>query len=559
MTPPVSRSVLVYDRIAENRRRTVLLVIIAIACVIPFVAAVSFGVADLVAAKFGPHTHMSQAQEQQLRRAIAPRAGEMRYEFERELERRLDQESRARRQQEAENITFRWQAMFIVAVAVTAVLALLFWGLMSSPTSHVLSLCGARPAGAAEIEVQRLLENLAIGAGLPPPKLYVIESSSPNAFAAGMDPAHSVVAVTSGLLKLLDHRELEGVLAHELSHIGNRDTRLNTIVASIALFMRLPYLMRRRRIQQDKQAGYRWMPYRRNYRFKYTVALLPLYVYVFFIAPFLAAAIRAAISRSREFLADADGALLTRFPEGLMRALAKIRGAGSAVPGSNPAIAHLYFGDPGAAGARVGLFSGSLLATHPPIEQRIERLMEYNAGVPTAALEEAVQSGVDFARAHPPVESVGLTAAVTQDELSVLTVGNPMGRVCRALTATPLYDRADAGSAVLARIPAGALLVVFDDPGKFRQVTTHDQTFGYIPATVKLQRVDMLPAEVYDPAARAAAEAQIAARAVAAAAAKTAPVPAAKGGLTGTQIAVVAGFGVAVFAGILLVLLLVAK
>src|SRR5207247_11245273 len=123
------------------------------------------------------------------------------------------------------------------------------WGFCSGesrlpPTSRLLVQAGAQPAGETEAEAKRLLENLAIGAGLPAPKLYVIESSVPNAFAAGMSPEHAVVAVTRGALRLLcDKRELEGVLAHEISHIGNHDIRLNTTVAAIALFLRIPYLM----------------------------------------------------------------------------------------------------------------------------------------------------------------------------------------------------------------------------------------------------------------------------------------------------------------------------
>src|SRR5262249_6966880 len=156
------------------------------------------------------------------------------------------------------------------------------------------------------------------------PKLYVIDSSAPNAFAAGIDPEHAVVAVTSGLLTLLnDKRELEAVLAHELSHIGNHDIRLNTIVASIALFLRIPYLMLRREVT----AGQWQTGIRRGFRF-WELALTPIGLYIVFVAPVLAAVIRAAVSREREFLADADASLLTRYPEGLLRALAKIGGAG---------------------------------------------------------------------------------------------------------------------------------------------------------------------------------------------------------------------------------------
>jgi hypothetical protein len=361
------------------------------------------------------------------------------------------------------------------------------------------------------------------------------------------------VSVTTGLLALLDHRELEGVLAHELSHIGNHDTRLNTFVSAIALFLRLPALLRRRRIDARK-AGYHWRPPQRSFRMRYSLALLPVYVYVCFIAPLIAAVLRSMVSRTREYLADADAALLTRFPEGLMRALAKIRGCGSMVPGSNAALAHLYFADASPAGTRVRLFSGNLFATHPPIEDRIQRLVEFNGGVPAAVLESAVQAGQDFGRDHPPLPSRGLTEAVMQDELAALTGGNPMGRVCRVLAATPVYDRPDRKSPVLAHARAGQLLVVFDDPGPFRQILTHGDIFGYMPASIKLQRVDMLPAEIHDPVARAKVESTP----IAAPAMTGAPAPA-KGGLTGTQIAMAAGFGMFVFAGILVVLLMLAK
>jgi len=141
---------------------------------------------------------------------------------------------------------------------------------------------------------------------------------------------------------------------------------------------------------------------------------------------------------------------------------------------------------------------------------------------------------------------------MVQDELSVLTVGNPMGRVHRILSETTIYDQASLTSRPLTRVPAGSLLVVFDDPGPLRQVLTHDQTFGYMPKTVKMERVDMMPAEIHDPAAReavqAAKSAQVAAKAVAQA--NTGPA-----GLTQKQLAITAVLGVIVFAGIFLVLL----
>ena len=210
---------------------------------------------------------------------------------------------------EHENTMLRMKLMPVIAGGLLAAMGVLFWGIASSPTSRLLAQAGARPAGDAEADARRILENLAIGAGLPVPKLYVIETSAPNAFAAGMHPDHAVVAVTRGALGLFERRELEGVFAHELSHIGNHDIRLNSIVATIALFLRIPYLMFRRELKTEwGGAG------RRGGTGLWRLAISPFGLYVFLIAPLVAGLIRAAVSREREFLADADAALLTRLP-----------------------------------------------------------------------------------------------------------------------------------------------------------------------------------------------------------------------------------------------------
>ena len=213
-------------------------------------------------------------------------------------------------------------------------------------------------------------------------------------------------------------------------------------------------------------------------------------------------------------------------------------------------IAHLYFADPSKASA-LSLFSGNMLATHPSIEQRIGRLMEFNGGVPVSVLETALKVGVDFGKAHPALKAAGTADTMGHDELSVFTAGNPMGRVFRVLSDTCVYDQPDLKSAMLARVAAGSLLVVFDDPGKFRQVLTHNSTFGYMPNAVKLQRVDMMPAEIHDPEARAAAQASHEAAKVVA----TAQAGTSAGGLTPNQIAIAAAFAVVVFAGIFFVLM----
>ena len=561
--PAVIQPVLVYNRIAANRRKTWLLVAIAIAAIVPFVAAASYGATRIVFSFFVHRTHISSisaAQEQRILDRIDRYPAEYRAQIREHFQRRMAADRAVRNTEDAEDGNLRIQINVLVSVALLAVLGLLFWALASTPTSRLLAMCGARPVGAAaaEVEAKRLLDTLAIGAGLPTPKLYVIDTSALNAFAAGVDPRRSVVAVTSGILGLLDRRELEGVLAHELSHIGNRDTRLNTIVASIALFLRLPHLLRQQGQRRRTQAGDAPAFYPRFGMYRW--ALSPVYIYIFIIAPVLAAAIRAAISRGREYLADADAALLTRYPEGLIRALSKIRGAGSVVAGSNPAVSHLYFADPSAVGSGLGLLTGNLLATHPPIDQRIKRLVEFNGGAPVSVIESAVRAGQDFTRDHPPIQGHNLLDNVTRDELAVVTMGNPMGRVFQVVGAkesVPLYDRSDFGSPVIARVVSGDLLIVFDDPGSFRQVITHNETFGYLPLSVKLRRLDMMPAEIHDPAARAAVQAAQA-QAIANAAV---PAPAVgASGLTSAQIRIAFIFAAAVFlCGLLALMVLPGK
>jgi heat shock protein HtpX len=466
MTTAVAQLAPAYDRVARNRRRICLLAAVAVLALIPFVAAVSFGLTAAVLPAFRPEV--------------------------------------------AHYDDFRLKLTVVFAGAVTALLGVLFWGMASSPTSRLLMMLGARPAGSESDEARRLLEKLAGAAGLPVPRLHVIDTSVPNAFAAGTDPEHAVVGVTIGLLVLLDASELESVLAHELSHIGNRDTRLNTAVAAITLFLRLPYLLRRR----GRLPGQVVLPTRGNrpgFRF-YFLALLPAYLYVLVLAPLLATLVRAAIPQRRDFEADADAAALTGCPEALVRALAKIGGAGAKHPDANPAVSHLWFADPVEMSGMTSLLVGRLLATHPPISSRVARLMERNAACTVADVEQAVRTGKRYTVTHPVISSAALADSAAGDELSVLTGGNPMGTVYRLAGNRPaaLYNRDDSKSAVLTRVKPGDLLVVFDDPGGMRQVMTEDQTFGYLPRGARLERMDLLPSEVHDPARRAAAAAKAA-------------------------------------------------
>jgi heat shock protein HtpX len=539
--------VLVYDRIAHNRRKTWLLVALAVSALAPFVWGISYAVALGVVARASPEARRARqaaaSEAYMLKQEQA--SGRERTGFDVELENALARHRAEAERLEQENRSLRYMIMPVVAAGLIAALGVLFWGIASSPTSQLLTQAGARPAGKEEAEAQRILENLAIGAGLPCPKLYVIESSAPNAFAAGIHPDRAVVAVTSGALRLFDHRELEGVFAHELSHIGNHDIRLNTVVASIALFLRIPYLMFRR----DLRAG---TTFGRGGTGLWRLALTPFGLYIFVVAPVVAALIRAAVSREREFLADADAALLSGYPEGLMRALAKVGGAGSAIAGANPAFAHFYFANAMDSGR--GWLAGQLMATHPPLAQRIERLLGYHGESALAGLEGAVEAGRKFVKDHPLVATDPSLAPGAQDELSTLSQGNVMGRVYRVTAAAPVpvYDMPSTNSFRAAMVQPGSLIVVFDDPGRMRQVNTAGQTFGYIERSVPLKPVDdLIPAEVYDPQLRTAAEARLAPLT----AAEPVPAAAAKPGLTSRQIAFACGFAVVVFAGMMLVLM----
>lgn len=230
----------------------------------------------------------------------------------------------------------------------------------------VLKMTGATPVSREQSpELWNVVENLAITAGLPMPKVYVVNDPSPNAFATGRDPEHAVVAVTTGLLKILDKTELEGVIAHELSHIGNRDMLVMTVAVVLAGFIALlaDFFMRSMMFGGG------------NGRDKHPVFLIVAIVGII-LAPIAAQLIQMAVSRKREYLADASGALLTRYPEGLASALEKISSHGRPMQKASHATAHLFISDPfGAAGKRS--FSqkiGGLFQTHPPAAERIRVL-----------------------------------------------------------------------------------------------------------------------------------------------------------------------------------------
>jgi heat shock protein HtpX len=213
-------------------------------------------------------------------------------------------------------------------------------------------------------ELYRLVENLCITAGLPLPKIYIIDDTAPNAFATGRDAKHAVVAVTSGLLQKLDRSELEGVIAHELSHIGNRDILLATVIVVLVGIVAL---------MADYFRNFLWWGGRDSDGKGNNAYIMIIAVLLSILAPFFAMLIQLAISRKREFLADADGALLTRYPEGLASALEKISADQEPLEVANRATAHLYIANP-FKGQKVS----KIFMTHPSVEDRVAILRGMN-------------------------------------------------------------------------------------------------------------------------------------------------------------------------------------
>ncbi|OGI68726.1 zinc metalloprotease HtpX [Candidatus Nomurabacteria bacterium RIFCSPHIGHO2_01_FULL_42_15] len=235
----------------------------------------------------------------------------------------------------------------------------------------VIKLAGAKEAKREEFfDLYTSVENLSITAGLPMPKVYVVHDQAPNAFATGRDKNHAVVCATTGLLAILNKNELEGVIAHELSHIGNRDMLLSTVVVVLVGFVT---------IIADVFTRSLFFGGHRNNDSKGNGILMLIGIILSILAPIFAILIQLAISRKREFLADASGALLTRYPDGLANALRKISQYSQPMARQSKAIAHLYIANPKGRGfgmsAQVGKKISGLFATHPPVEERVKALV----------------------------------------------------------------------------------------------------------------------------------------------------------------------------------------
>jgi heat shock protein HtpX len=266
------------------------------------------------------------------------------------------------------SISYIW-APDSVYVAVPVALVLVFvytWSSYQYGDRVVLSSTGAKPAeGPQYTYLNDTVEGLAIAAGIPKPSVYVVPSDEINAFATGKDPEHASVAVTTGMLKALDRQELEGVIAHEISHIRNRDVQFMTLVAVlVGLAGILSHMILRsywyggRRGRRDRDRG----------NIGLIIVAVGFILAIF--APILTRLVQLAVSRRREYLADASGAELTRYPDGLADALEKIMKHNRGDMNVSEAVSHLFIADPN----RSAL--DALYATHPPIEERIKRLRE---------------------------------------------------------------------------------------------------------------------------------------------------------------------------------------
>lgn len=255
---------------------------------------------------------------------------------------------------------------WVIAVVVVAVAALYALIQYFAASAEALAISGAHEIQKSDNpRLWRIVENLSITTGSPMPRVFIIDDPAPNAFATGRDPKHAAVAATTGLLEIMDDSELQGVMAHELGHVRNYDIRVSMIVFGLVVAVgMIADLLLRMAIFGGRGSRNNGGP-----------ILLIFGLIAMIVAPLLAAIVQAAISRQREYLADATGALTTRYPEGLARALEKLQTYGQPMARQNTSMAHMWISNPNKPGVMARLF-----ATHPPIQERIERLRKIGGG-----------------------------------------------------------------------------------------------------------------------------------------------------------------------------------
>jgi heat shock protein HtpX len=411
-------------------------------------------------------------------------------------------------------------ALIITLIALTSATLFLIWRYGSRA---VLRIAQATPLDREkDREIVRVIENLCIGAGLPLPSLYIIESPAPNAFAIGRDPEHAALVITRGLVTLLDRRELDGVIAHELSHIGNHDIGLSTILAALVGTVNIPFGIFGAICRGifKLPLGYRIVAGMFGLQFVlvigafYLDGLLELMdpsewtdfppwlrwwglhamlapAYAAFVAPVLALVVRQAVSREREFLADADAVLLTRDPEGLALALVKVTTAQGRRLRVGEGSIHLYFTDP-----RADSVIHRLFPSHPPAERRIELLARMGSGISVANLRRAeaaaaeaateMASVPDTVETHAPPQTPP-TAAMSANERSAdAAPSDDFAR--KPAGTTPLYEQPDGWSRVLQQLSTEADVKPIGRQGEFIRVLANGLT-GYVARSASLPAI----------------------------------------------------------------------
>jgi heat shock protein HtpX len=397
-----------------------------------------------------------------------------------------------------------WVLMFVVAgrmkhtpgdvalFAYSLVPAMLAIGLATAlliprySSRMMLRMTGARPLGIGdEPELVLIVQNLCVGSGLPTPRMYLVDSTAPNLFATGRDPEDASLVVTRGLLRLLDRRELEGVIARELSHIGNHDIRLTTTLAALASIAVPPLQLRliAAGVVSGGLTSFRGTSGRSSLMDLEGFIILPLLIAVSFfcvmvVSPVAALLIRRAVSRQRELLADADAALLTRDPEALAFALMKI----GAVTGDRRR--RLMF------------------PSYPPLKERIALLARMGSGIAPSAIKAARDAG---ARVRASADEIAEARRMNDEETIEPTspnreasggLGDSSGEgvpsdvsaspSADAHVLIPLYERPDGWSRVLAQLPVGAVIIPMATEGNFVRVTTADNQTGYVSRSAPL-------------------------------------------------------------------------
>jgi heat shock protein HtpX len=490
--------VLTYDRIDANKRRTRLLLVSFAVMLLPVVSAITVYVM--------PWVFLFGVAGYQLLWAPAPPAPN------------------------AQLPAWAWMleagiiviALIITVVALTG--ATLFL-ILRYGSRALLRIAHATPLDRdTDREIVRVIENLCIGAGLPLPSLHVIESPAPNAFAIGRDPEHASLVLTRGLVTLLDRRELEGVIAHELAHIGNHDIALSTTLAALVGTLNMPF-----RIFSAIFRGVFSLPL--GFRIVAGIAGLQLvlsigatYVdglrelmdpnewtefppllrwwglhamlapaYCMFVAPVLALVVRQAISREREFLSDADAVLLTRDPEGLALALVKVTTATGPRLRVGEGSVHLYFADPVADGSLIH----RLFPSHPPVERRIELLARMGSGISPADLRRAEAAGAEAAAKIASVSAaVKATVAEQMSAMSAMSAGEQSAdtrqideRPPKPAGTTPLYEQPDGWSRVLEQLSPGADVRPIRRQGDFIRVLANGGLTGYVASSARLPAI----------------------------------------------------------------------